>query len=128
MKFLTILFIFMSGCISQNVVFTPVPRMLPNAVKGLNYISSVEIKGGAISKNSITVKITPVDSGFVWKPRETKDFFEGRERVKEDYHHITIYGTPKKQGVVFVEISGFTLGTSFSGKGFNKEYRVEVVR
>lgn len=128
MRFFIVFFIIVSGCTGSRIFFTPDSMWFPKAIKGSSYINSIEVKGGAIRKTSISVSITPVDSGLMWKPGEVKGFFEGKMRVKEDYHYITIYGTPRKQGVISIKISGFTLGTSSPGKDFNKEYRIEVIK
>ncbi|EPV5031704.1 hypothetical protein ACV6RL_001192 [Cronobacter sakazakii] len=97
MKYLFFWFlVFISGCKNYNPVVSPEIIELPVAVINEKYLENIEIIGGAVNKSSVSVSITPADSGLMWKPKEIKYNFDGKDDVKEDYHHIIIFGMPKK--------------------------------
>jgi len=75
----------------------------------------------------VSVSITPNDSGLVWNPEETKYSFGGEDGVNKDYHRIIISGIPKKSGEYRATISGFALGTMYSGQDFYKQYTVKIM-
>lgn len=85
-----------------------------------------EIKGGAVNESSVSVSITPNGSGLIWSPEEIKYSFGGEDGVNKNYHRIIISGIPKKSGDYSVTVSGFTLGTMYSGKYFHKKYTVKI--
>lgn len=74
----------------------------------------------------MSVSITPNGSGLIWSPEEIKYSFGGEDGVNKNYHRIIISGIPKKSGDYSVTVSGFTLGTMYSGKYFHKKYTVKI--
>ncbi|WP_220250494.1 hypothetical protein, partial [Klebsiella pneumoniae] len=59
-------------------------------------------------------------------PEDKKYSLGGEDGVKKDYHRIIISGIPKKSGDYRVTVSGFTLGTMYSGKDFYKQYTIKI--
>lgn len=90
------------------------------------YPDIIKINGGAVNEPSVSVNITPNDSGLVWNPEEVKYDFGGEGEINKDYHRIIISGIPQKSGNYSVTVSGLTLGTMHSGKDFYKEYTIKI--
>lgn len=89
------------------------------------YQDVIEIKGGAVNESSVSVSIIPIDSGLAWSPEDIKYSLGGEDGVKK----ITIassYLGSRKSGDYRVTISGFTLGTMYSGKDFYKQYTIKI--
>ncbi|MBB3303953.1 MULTISPECIES: hypothetical protein [unclassified Enterobacter] len=127
MKFLIILVVvIISGCSSASPEVLPEVMKLSNATLKVKYHNEIEIKGGPVNKTSVSVIITPSNSGLMWKPKTTMYVFAGEEKMNEDYHKIIIYGTPSKVGDFDVIVSGHTLGTMYSGIGFYRKYRLVI--
>ena len=117
-----------------------VERHVENALKVVDYLSKhpkvakvnhkyqdvIEIKGGAVNESSVSVSIIPIDSGLAWSPEDIKYSLGGEDGVNKDYHRIIISGIPKKSGDYRVTVSGFTLGTMYSGKDFYKQYTIKI--
>ncbi|WP_346827802.1 hypothetical protein [Serratia inhibens] len=127
MKYLIFVLIFVvSGCASSSPTVLPEKSELTVATVNHKYRNIIEIKGRAVNESSVSVSITPSDSGLAWSPEEIKYSFGGEDGVNKDYHRIIISGIPKKSGDYSVTISGFTLGTMHSGKDFYKKYAIKV--
>lgn len=114
------------GCGTRSPVVLPDATALPNATLKNMYHAQIKIKGGPINKTSVSVIITPSDSGLMWKPETKMYVFAGEEKMNEDYHNIIIYGTPSKEGNYDVIVSGHTLGTMYSGGSFYRNYRLAI--
>ncbi|QXX98924.1 hypothetical protein IM817_12430 [Serratia marcescens] len=123
-KAIFILLLVLVGC--GNPTPTVTPEQLSDAVVGYPYMEMLQISGGALNRRSTGVIITPENSGLKWKPKVNYRKFGERVQKDEDFHNIIIYGTPNGKGKVTVEVSGFTLGTMYPGKGFFKSYEIEV--
>lgn len=127
MKYLIFVLIFIvSGCSSAHPTVLPEKNDLKVATVNQKYQGVIEIKGGAVNQSSVSVSITPSDSGLVWNPEEVKYDFGGEDGINKDYHRIIISGIPKKSGDYSVTVSGFTLGTMHSGKDFYKKYTIKI--
>lgn len=127
MKYSICVFVFIvSGCSSINPTILPEKSDLKVATVNHKYQEVIEIKGGAVNESSVSVSIAPNDSGLAWSPEETKYSFGGEDGVNKDYHRIIISGIPKKSGDYRVTVSGFTLGTMYSGKDFYKQYTIKI--
>ena len=124
--FICVLIFIVSGCSSTHPTILPEKSALKVATVNHKYREVIEIKGGAVNESSVSVSITPNDSGLAWNPEETKYSFGGEDGVNKDYHRIIISGIPKKSGEYLVTISGFTLGTMYSGQDFYKQYTVKI--
>ncbi|MFV9689335.1 hypothetical protein [Pantoea sp. ARC607] len=124
--FICILIVIVSGCSVTYSTILPEKKELKVATVNHKYRDVIEIKGGAVSESSISVSIIPNDSGLVWGPEDIKYSFGGEDGVNKDYHRIIISGIPKKPGDYRVTISGFTLGTMYSGKDFYKQYTIKI--
>jgi len=102
---------------------------LPTATVNHSYQEIIEVKGGGgINESSISVSIIPHGSGLIWSPEEIKYSFAGEEDVSKNYHRIILSGVPKVSGEYSVIVSGYTLGTMYSGKDFYKKYTIKVNR
>lgn len=127
MKYLIyILILIVAGCASTHPAVFPEKDALKVATVNHQYQDVIEIKGGAVNESSVSVIITPNDSGLVWSPEEVNYDFGGEDGINKDYHRIIISGIPKKSGDYSVTISGFTLGTMHSGKDFYKKYTIKI--
>lgn len=127
MKYLIYILIFnVSGCTGSHPVVLPEKDELTIATINNQYQEVLEIKGGAVNESSVSVSITPADSGLTWNPEEIKYSFVGEGGVNKDYHRIIISGIPIKSGDYSVTVSGFTLGTIHSGKDFYKKYTITI--
>ncbi|MBH2847064.1 hypothetical protein I6U52_25590 [Serratia marcescens] len=127
MKYLIYALIFIvSGCAGTHPTVLPEKNDLKVATVNHKYQDIIEINGGAVNESSVSVSITPNDSGLAWSPEENKYSFGGEEGINKDYHRIIISGIPKKSGDYSVTISGFTLGTMHSGKDFYKKYTIKI--
>lgn len=124
--FICVLIVIVSGCSSTHPTILPEKNDLKVATINHKYQEAIEIKGGAVNESSVSVSITPNDSGLSWDPEETKYSFGGENGVNKDYHRIIISGIPKKSGDYSVTVSGFTLGTMYSGKDFYKQYTIKI--
>jgi len=124
--FICVLIIIVSGCSGTYPTILPEKNDLKVATVNLKYQDVIEIKGGAVNESSVSVSIIPNDSGLGWSPEEIKYSFGGEYGVNKDYHRIIISGTPKKSGNYRVTVSGFTLGTMYSGKDFYKQYTIKI--
>lgn len=116
----------MSGCTGSHPTILPEKSDLKVATVNHKYQEVIEIKGGAVNESSVSVSISPNDSGLVWSPEEIKYSFGGGDGVNKDYHRIIISGIPKKSGEYRVTVSGFTLGTMHSGQDFYKQYTIKI--
>ncbi|MGS2872266.1 hypothetical protein [Enterobacter huaxiensis] len=127
MKYLIfILILIVSGCTASRLTVLPEKNELTAAKVNYKYRDVIEIKGGAVNESSVSVIITPNDSGLVWNPEEIKYSFGGEDGLNKDYHRIIISGTPKKSGDYCVTVSGFTLDTMHFGQGFYKKYTIKI--
>jgi len=124
--FICILIFIVSGCSGTYPTILPGKNDLKVATVNHKYQDVIEIKGGAVNESSVSVSITPNDSGLAWNPEEIKYSFGGEDGVNKDYHRIIISGIPKKSGDYRVTVSGFTLGTMYSGKDFYKQYTIKI--
>lgn len=124
--FICVLIFIVSGCSSTHPTILPEKSDLKVAIVNHKYQEVIEIKGGAVNESSVSVSITPNDSGLAWNPEETKYSFGGEDGVNKDYHRIIISGVPKKAGDYRVTVSGFTLGTMYSGQDFYKQYTIKI--
>lgn len=124
--FICVLIFIVSGCSSTHPTILPEKSDLKVATVNHKYQEIIEIKGGAVNESSVSVSITPNDSGLAWSPEETKYSFGGENGINKDYHRIIISGNPKKSGDYRVTVSGFTLGTMYSGKDFYKQYTIKI--
>ncbi|MDF9719212.1 hypothetical protein P4S07_005370 [Serratia marcescens] len=124
--FICVLISIISGCSSTHPTILPEKSDLKVATVNHQYQEVIEIKGGAVNESSVSVSITPNDSGLAWNPEETKYSFGGEDGVNKDYHRIIISGIPKKSGEYRVTVSGFTLGIMSSGQDFYKEYTINI--
>ncbi|CRL62795.1 hypothetical protein [Proteus vulgaris] len=50
----------------------------------------------------------------------------GKVQKDIDFHTITVLGIPLERGVIQIKISGFSYGTMYPGKEFNKTYEIKV--
>lgn len=114
----------MIGCGNPIPIVTP--DQLPEGTSGMAYNVAINISGGYISHKSISVKITPQDSGLTWSPKISYLTFQGKTQKDEDFHEISITGIPSIKGVIQIKIDGFTSGTMYAGKEFHKIYDVTV--
>ncbi|PHM73572.1 hypothetical protein [Xenorhabdus kozodoii] len=127
MKKILIIFIFLLyGCGNPTPKFLPKSEVLPDAVINEPYQASITITGGALNEKSVWVKIHPIGSGLTWNPKESSFQWEGKEEIRKDYLHINITGIPKKTELIKIEVVGFTLGTMYPGKDFDKTYTIKV--
>ncbi|MEQ0231231.1 hypothetical protein [Klebsiella sp. CN_Kp116] len=127
MKYLIyVLILIVSGCTGTHPTVLPEKNVLKVATVNHKYQDIIEIKGGAVNESSVSVSITPNDSGLVWNPEGVKYTFGGEDGINKDYHRIIISGIPKKTGDYSVTVSGFTLGTMHSGKDFYKKYTIKI--
>lgn len=124
-NFIIILFFLLFGCGNPTPKVTP--DKLPDGVVNYPYSEVIQISNGALNRKSIEVVITPDDSGLEWKPKVLYQTTYGGEVEKhEDFHYITIYGTPTKKGIITISVFGGTLGTMYPGKAFGKVYKINV--
>lgn len=112
------------GCGNPTPKLTP--DRLPVGTTGIDYNAVINISGGYISQRSISVKITPQDSGLTWSPKVSYLTFQGKTQKDEDFHEISITGIPLLKGVIQIQIDGFTYGTMYPGKEFHKIYNITV--
>nr|WP_314264039.1 hypothetical protein [uncultured Moellerella sp.] len=123
-KLITVLFFLIVGC------GNPTPKIMPSQLPDANinemYSQVIQISGGALDGKTTGVIINPTDSGLSWRPKTWNQEWNGEAFKKEDFHNITIYGKPLKKGRVTIKVSGFTYGTMYPGKDFNKTYEIEV--
>ncbi|MCP9267269.1 hypothetical protein M5U04_03955 [Xenorhabdus sp. XENO-1] len=127
MKNILIIFIFLLyGCGNPTPKVLPKSDALPDAVINEPYQASITITGGALNEKSVWVTINPTNSGLTWNPKDSSFQWQGEKIIKKDYHHINITGTPQKAELIKIEIVGFTLGTMYAGKDFNKTYTIKV--
>ncbi|WP_274711308.1 hypothetical protein [Xenorhabdus bovienii] len=127
MKKILIIFIFLLyGCGNPTPKVLPKSEFLPDAVINEPYQASITITGGALNEKSVWVKIHPTGSGLTWNPKDSSFLWGGKKEIRKDYHHINITGTPKKTELIKIEVVGFTLGTIYAGKEFNKNYTIKV--
>ncbi|MCQ4104443.1 hypothetical protein NOG67_06310 [Erwinia persicina] len=124
--FICVLLVIVSGCSGTYPTILPEKNDLKVATVNHKYQDVIEIKGGAVNESSVLVSIIPNDSGLVWNPEEIKYSFGGENGVNKDYHRIITSGIPKKSGDYHVTVSGFTLGTMYSGKDFYKQYTIKI--
>lgn len=124
--FICVLIFIASGCSSTHPTILPEKSDFKVATVNHKYQKFIEIKGGPVNESSVSVSITPNDSGLAWNPEETKYSFGGEDGINKDYHRIIISGIPKKSGEYCVTVSGFTLGTMYSGQDFYKQYKLEI--
>ena len=124
--FIFVLIFIVSGCSSTQLTILPEKSDLNVATVNHNYQDAIEIKGGPVNESSVSVSIIPNDSGLAWSPEDIKYSLGGEDGVNKDYHRIIISGIPKKSGDYRVTISGFTLGTMYSGKDFYKQYTIKI--
>lgn len=102
MKYLSKVFILIiSGCASPEPDIIPETSNLSAATVNHKYQEIIEISGGAVNKSSVSVIVTPSDSGLTWNPEEIKYNSGGEEGVSKNYHRIIISGIPKKAGDYF---------------------------
>ncbi|HHG9494113.1 TPA: hypothetical protein ACPY0B_000087 [Citrobacter farmeri] len=125
--FICVLIFILSGCTGTHPTILPEKSDLKVATVNRKYQDIIEIKGGPVNESSVSVSITPNDSGLAWNPEETKYSFGGEDGVNKDYHRIIISGIPKKSGEYRVTVSGFTPGTMYSGKDFYKQYTIKIM-
>lgn len=118
------LFFVLAGC--GNPTPKVAPDNLPSAMAGAEYNTVINISGGYINDKSISFDIMPSNSGLSWSPMISYRNFQGKVQKDVDFHTITVSGTPLKKGVIQIKISGFTHGTMYAGKEFNKTYEIEV--
>lgn len=116
----------MSDCTASRLTVLPEKNELTIATVNYKYRDVIEIKGGVVNESSMSVSITPNDSGLVWNPEEVKYAFDGYDGVNKYYHRIIISGIPKKPGDYSVTISGFILGTMRSGQDLYKRYTIKI--
>lgn len=112
------------GCGNPTPKVTP--DNLPSAIVGAEYNAVINISGGYISEKSISFEITPVDSGLSWSPMISYRNSLGEVQKDIDFHTITVLGIPLEKGVIQIKISGFSYGTMYPGKEFNKTYEIKV--
>ncbi len=124
--FIYTLILIVSGCTGSHPTILPEKNDLKVATVNHKYQDVIEIKDGAVNESSVSVSIIPNDSGLAWNPEEIKYSFGGEDGVNKDYHRIIISGIPKKTGNYSVTVSGFTLGTMYSGKDFYKQYTIKI--
>ncbi|MEB5979706.1 hypothetical protein [Enterobacter vonholyi] len=124
--FIHALILIACGCTGTHPIVLPGKNVLKVATVNHNYQDVIEIKGGAVNESSVSVSIIPNDSGLAWNPEEIKYSFGGEDGVNKNYHRIIISGIPKKSGDYRVTVSGFTLGTMYSGKDFYKQYTIKI--
>jgi len=115
-----------SACTGTHPTVLPEKNDLKVATANHKYQYIIKINGGAVNESSVSVNITPNDSGLVLNPEEVKNDFGGEDGMNKNYHRIIISGIPKKLGDYSVTVSGFTLGTMHSGKDFYKEYTIKI--
>lgn len=115
-----------SGCSSTRPTILPEKSDLKVATVNHKYQEVIEIKGGPVNESSVSVSITPNDSGLAWNPEEIKYSFGAQDGINKDYHRIIIFGIQKKSGEYRVTVSGVTLGTAYSGKDFYKQYTMNI--
>ncbi|WP_338804410.1 hypothetical protein WDV76_02745 [Xenorhabdus griffiniae] len=125
-KILIIFIFFLYGCGNPTPKILPKSEFLPDAVINEPYQASFTITGGALDETSVFVSIHPVDSGLKWSPKKDIFQWEGKEEITYDYHHINITGIPKKTELIKVKVGGFTFGTMYPGKEFNKTFTIKV--
>lgn len=129
MKYLLyVLLLIVSGCSGSAPMVLPDKNNLSTATVNHSYHEIIEVKGGGINESSISVSIVPKGSGLIWNPEEIKYSLNGEEGMNKNYHRIILSGIPKKSGEYSVVVSGFTLGTMYSGKDFYKKYTVKINR
>ncbi|MEQ2027070.1 hypothetical protein ABLB84_15205 [Xenorhabdus szentirmaii] len=127
MRNILILFVFLLyGCGNPTPKVLPTSNFLPDAVVYEPYQTLITITGGALDESSVSVSIQPIDSGLTWSPKESIVQWEGKDEIRKDYHHINITGIPKKTELIKIEVSGFTFGTMYPGKSFDKIYTIKV--
>lgn len=114
----------MVGCGNPTPKVTP--NKLPAGTYGAVYDTEINISGGYISDRSISIDITPTDSGLTWTPKISYLTFQGKTQKNEDYHTIRISGKPLVKSPIKIYIRGFTYGTMYPGKEFSKTYDVTV--
>ncbi|HFO2465754.1 TPA: hypothetical protein ACHJFY_005249 [Klebsiella pneumoniae] len=124
--FICVLIVIVAGCSGTYPIILPEKKDLKVAKVNHKYQDVIEIKGGAVNESSVSVSIIPIDSGLAWSPEDIKYSLGGEDGVNKDYHRIIISGSPKKSGDYRVTISGFTLGTMYSGKDFYKQYTIKI--
>jgi len=124
--FICVLIFIVSGLSRTHPAILLEKSDLKIATVSHQYQKVIEIKGGAVNESSVSVSITPNDSGLAWDPEEIKYSFGGEDGVNKDYHRIIISGIPKNSGEYRVTVSGFTLGTMYSGKVFYKQYTIKI--
>lgn len=112
------------GCGNPTPKVTP--NKLPSAIVGSEYNTVINITGGYINEKSISFDITPDNSGLTWSPMISYRNSLGKVQKDVDYHTITVSGIPLKTGIIKIKIDGFTYGTMYAGKEFNKIYEIEV--
>lgn len=117
-------FFILAGCVNSTPKI--IPSQLPDAKINQMYSQIIQISGGALDGKTTGVIINPTDSGLSWKPKTWNQEWNGEIFKKEDFHNITIYGKPLKKGRVTIKVSGFTYGTMYPGKEFNKTYEIKV--
>lgn len=89
-----------SGCTGTHPTVLPEKNILKVATVNHQYQDVIEIKGGPVNESSVSVSITPNDSGLVWSPEEVRYTFGGVARVNTDYHYIIISGIPKNHVII----------------------------
>lgn len=119
-----ILALLLIGCGNPTPKVTP--DKLPNAVVDHPYSELVYISNGVIDRKTIDIAITPGNSGLTWTPKITYYRWGNDIEKSENFHQISIHGTPIQKGKIKINIEGFTYGTMYAGKEFNKLYEINV--
>lgn len=112
------------GC--GNAMPEVTPDNLPPATYGKPYHAVINISGGYMYENNISIKITPADSGLMWSPEITYLTFQGEKQKNVNYHTISISGTVLTREPIKIDINGSSFGTVYAGKEFKKIYKLAV--
>ena len=108
-------FFLITSCTSQLSV---TPENLKNGLVNNYYEVLIEIEGGRVIEDSLRVDIN-ADSGLEYKLKD--------QNKVDASNHIIIYGIPKKNGKIILNITGYVYKEGFSNDNqFNKKYSIEV--
>ena len=116
MKFmLYIVFFLISSCSSQLSVN---PDVLKSGIVGSYYEVLIDIDGGRVIEDSLRVNISN-GSGLKYKLKD--------QNLVDASNHIVVYGTPKKNGKISLNITGYVYKEGFlNDNHFNKTYFINV--
>lgn len=114
----------LSGC-ALHASFTPENSVLTDAIVGKPYYAQITIAGGRVAKltdihgnNEFVANISPENYGL---------YVQHCNNDEHDNNCVQVRGTPTKEGVVKIRVSGFfNVSMLDKSSDFDKTYTVHI--